>query len=402
MKILIISPFNRDVYNKGAGKVTEYNLIKGLTEVGNEVHIVCFTKDEKILPDNLHIHRFKLPFNNFRSNIKTLNRIHTKVLYFLFIVLATYKALEVTRKTKADIIYGFAGSGAATAYLIAKIKNIPNITRLYGVMILYSFIHRRFQLLLRFDEVLGFKIPCKYLIITNDGTKGDEVAKSLGVPAERIKFWMNGVDDMYIPNFGVEKFRESIGIPRDKKIVLAVSRLVTWKGVDGLINAIPSIVSQYKGIIFLIVGGGPEREHLENLSNELNVKDYVKFVGGVPHDEVKYYMNGADIFVSLCNRLSNVGNSLLEAMRCGRCIVTLNTGATGEIIKNNETGILLDVNNINKLPEVIIKLLKDEKLREKLGMNARKYASEHFQTWDERINREIKLVENVYKTNENG
>jgi len=397
MNILIISPLGI-WYKKGGGTPTKYKLIKGFIDAGHEIHLLCpLEKDKDSSINNLHIHEFRLPLSNFRSNIKTLNRIHTKISYFLFILLATNKALKVTRKTRPDIIYGFAGSGAVTAYLIAKIRNIPNITRLYGAMMLYSFIHRRFQLLLRFDEVLGFKIPCKYLIITNDGTKGDEVAKSLGVPAERIKFWMNGVDDMYIPNFGVEKFKESIGIPRDKKIVLAVSRLVTWKGVDGLINAIPSVVSQYKDVIFLIVGDGPEREHLENLTNELNVKDYVKFAGAIPHDEVKYYMNSADIFVSLCNPLSNVGNSLLEAMRCGRCIVTLNTGATGEIIKNKETGILLDVNNINKLPDVIIKLLKDEKLREKLGMNARKYASEHFQTWDERIKMEIKLIEDIHR-----
>ena len=396
MKIFGISPWGDLWYTKSGGTPTLYNLIKGFIDAGHEVHLVCPLEENEATPlNNLHIHRFKLPFNNFRSNIKTLNRIHTKILYFLFILLATHKALKVTRKTRPDIIYGFAGSGAVTAYLIAKMRNIPNITRLYGTF-LYPFIHRRFQLLLRFDEVLGFKMPCKYLIITNDGTKGDEVAKSLGVPAKRIKFWMNGVDDIHIPNFGVEKFRESIGIPKDKKIVLAVSRLDTWKRVDRLINAIPPIVSQYKDIIFLIVGDGPEREHLENLTNELNVKDYVKFVGGVPHDEVKNYMNSADIFVSLYD-ISNVGNPLLEAMRGGRCIVTLNTGATGEIIKNNENGILLDVNSITELPDVIIKLLKDEKLREKLDMNARKYASEHFQTWDERIKMEIKFIVDIPK-----
>jgi len=396
MNILIISPLGI-WYKKGGGTPTKYNLMKGFIDAGHEVHLLCpLEKNKDSSINNLHIHEFRLPLSNFRSNIKTLNRIHTKILYFLFILLATHKALKVTRKTRPDIIYGFAGSGAVTAYLVGKIKGIPNITRLFGVIFLYSFIHRPFQLLLRFDEIFPLILTCKYLIITNDGTKGDEVAKRFGVPAERIKFWMNGVDDIYIPNFGVEKFRESIGIPKDKKIVLAVSRLGELKRVDRNINAIPSVVSQYKDVIFLIVGDGPEREHLENLTHELNVNDYVKFVGGVPHDEVKYYMNSADIFVSLSD-YSNVVNPLLEAMRCGRCIVTLNTGATGEIIKNNETGILLDVNSIGELPNVIIKLLKDEKSREKLGTNARKYASEHFQTWDERIKMEIKLIEDIHR-----
>jgi len=99
------------------------------------------------------------------------------------------------------------------------------------------------------------------------------------------------------------------------------------------------------------------------------------------------------------NDLSNVGNPLLEAMKCGKCVVTLNTGATAEIIKNDENGILLDIDNINNLPNIIIQLLNDDKSRDRLGHNARKYALEHFQTWDERIQMEIKFVEKLYSKN---
>jgi len=205
---------------------------------------------------------------------------------------------------------------------------------------------------------------------------------------------MNGVDDLYIPDFDIGKFKESIGVSKDKKVILAVSRLVKWKRVDRIINAIPLVISKYNNVIFMIVGDGDDKAYLENLVEKLNIKDYVKFIGAVPHNEVKYYMNAADIFIST-NDLSNVSNSLLEAMKCGKCVVTLNTGETSEIIKNNENGILLDVNYINNLPNVIIQLLNDEKLRNKLGRNARKYALENFLTWDQRIKMEIKFIEEL-------
>lgn len=396
MKILVILPFNRLWY---AGTPILFNLIKGFTDVGHEVHIVLFnkTKDEEVSLRGLYVYSFGLPLANLRSNIKVLNWIYAKILYFLFILLAVRKSLEIAKKIKPDVVYGFASSGAVAAYFVAKIKNILNVTRIFGTF-LYPFINHPIQLLLRFDEFLAFKIPCKYLIITNDGTKGDEVARSLGVPSERIKFWMNGVDDMYDPNFNTEEFKKSIGISEDKKIVLSVSRLVGWKRVDRIINAIPLVVSQYKDVIFLVVGDGEERNNLENLANKLNIKDYIKFIGAVSHEKIIKYMNSADIFVSMYN-LSNMGNPLLEAMRCGKCIVTLNTGATGEIIQNNKNGILLDTDNVNGVSGVIIKLLNDEKLRKTLGINVREYASNHFQSWNERIQMEINLIEKIRNKN---
>lgn len=395
MKVFVISPFSKLMYKKGGGTPTKYNLIKGFTDAGHEVHMICPSDNAPTNPiKELQIHRFKLPFNNFRSDMRALNLVHIKVLYFLFIFLATCRALAIARKIGPDVVYGFGCSGAVAAYIIGKMEGIPNITRLFGTMRLYEFIHRPFQLLIRFDEVLAIKTPCGYLVITNDGTKGDVVARSLGVPFERIKFWMNGVDDMLIPNFNVEEFKKSIGIPEHKKVILVVSRLTKWKRVDRVINAAPSIVSQYKDAMFLIVGDGPEKNNLEKLTHELNIEKHVKFTGMVPHSEVKKYLNCASIFVSM-HDTTNLVNPVLEAMTCGRCIVTLDVGGTSEVIKNNWNGILLDVNDVGELPNVIVRLLNDKKLREKLSKNARRYALDLFQTWGERYGMEVRLIEEI-------
>jgi len=61
----------------------------------------------------------------------------------------------------------------------------------------------------------------------------------------------------------------------------------------------------------IIKGDGPERKILEQLSNKLGIKQYIRFEGASPH---------------------NVGNPLLEAMMRGKCIVTLNNGDTGRFI----------------------------------------------------------------------
>jgi glycosyltransferase involved in cell wall biosynthesis len=109
-------------------------------------------------------------------------------------------------------------------------------------------------------------------------------------------------------------------------------------------------------------------------------------------------MNAADVFVSVSD-FSNVSNALLEAMICGKCIVALDTGDTGELIQHDWTGKLIKAESeeeiVTKLSKAIIAVLEDDRLMTRLGENARIYAQEHFQTWEERIMMEIKLVEEL-------
>jgi len=79
----------------------------------------------------------------------------------------------------------------------------------------------------------------------------------------------------------------------------------------------------------------------------------------------------------------------------GKYIITLNNGDTGKFVKNWENGVLLDYEDLPKLPEVIKRLLADEKLRERLGANARKFAEENFWSWEERMEAEIQAVEEL-------
>ncbi|WP_083523454.1 glycosyltransferase family 4 protein [Methanofollis ethanolicus] len=396
LKIAIVSPWSRLFYldNKG-GTPTIYNLVKGLADAGHEVHMICpYEKGQRSIIPGLYIHSYVAPFFSLHIKNRILNGLYAKFKFFSLILFATIRAIRVSRKIDPDVVYGYAGSGAVTAYIISRLWKIPNITRLLGVVYLYSFIDNNLQLLLRFNEVMPFKLSCDALIITNDGSGGDKVANAFGFPEKKLKYWLNGVDEMYLDNFNSKLFKNSIGIDPDTKIILAISRLDKLKRVDRLIRVIPDVVSQINNVMFVIVGDGDERTSLENMVDNLGVRNYVTFTGTIPHDQVKYYLNSADIFVSLYD-ISNVGNPLLEAMMCGRCIVTLNTAATGDIIENNKNGLILDITSLHMLPRIMLELLEDEDLRIRLGKNARMYALEHFETWDQRIQKEVNFIEEL-------
>lgn len=240
---------------------------------------------------------------------------------------------------------------------------------------------------------IALRWPVDLVIMANDGTEGDKALRALGVDENRVRFWMNGVDRSFlelIPDYLVARTREELGLA-DCSVLLALSRLVSWKRVDRIINAMPAIVERNPDVHLVIVGDGDAREGYERLVEHLGIQNFVTFVGAVAHRDTRCYLALADVFVSLYD-LSNLGNPLLEAMMMGKCIVTLNNGATGSIIKNNVNGILLEVDQLGQLPDVIVWLLGNQGARRELGSQARSYAERNFWGWNKRMDEEIGQV----------
>lgn len=390
-----------------------YQVLKALINAGHEIQLFSLndgTSKAEETYEGIHIHRFKVPMErSIRAvqirlgRIKYLGLIGTNLFQFLYLSLYTLSVIKRAgkdgKKARPSLIYAYSAYDAPAAYILSRLYHIPNITKLFGTFITSQALSSPLRLSLKWQEVLAFKLPCKYLIILNDGTQGDKVAQRLGVPAERLKFWRDGVkQEMRDPDFDSDKFKEEQGLEPFLRVILAVSRLAGWKRLERLINAVPSVVSEYKNVVFLIVGDGPERENLERLSRSSGVNKYVRFVSAVTHEKVADYMNAADIFVSV-NDLSNVSNGLLEAMVYSKCIVTLDNGDTGELIQDNQTGKLIRIGNEDEivagLSKTIIDVLEDDGLRARLGKNARIYAQEHFQTWGERTTMEVRLIEKL-------
>jgi len=105
-------------------------------------------------------------------------------------------------------------------------------------------------------------------------------------------------------------------------------------------------------------------------------------------------MVAADTFLSFYD-LSNVGNPLMEAMMSGKPIITLDVGDTGELIKNNENGILFPMDQLDKIPEMMMKIIENKDFTDKIAANALQTAKSEFWTWDERIAVEISKVESL-------
>jgi len=308
-------------------------------------------------------------------------------------------AMEIAKKSRPHIIYGYEIFGAFPAYMLSRILRTPLVLRFQGT-ILYPHLGKK-SLLPLFHHVLAFKVPADHIIIDNDGTYGDLVARSLKVPEKRIKLWMLGVDKAMYPTVNPLVLKEKLGLPKNAKVIMSICRLADWKRVDRLIKAVPHMVEKRKDAFIVIVGEGSEKARLKNLAYKLKISKYVKFIGHIPYRDIPNYLAIADVFVTLQD-LTCLSANTLEAMVCGKCIIALNSGNTRHVIKNNQNGILLNYSELHLLPHFLLELLADEKQRTLLANNAKRYAINNFWTWEERVEAEIKLFKKLTRERTRG
>ena len=315
----------------------------------------------------------------------------------VFPVLAARRAEEVLRREHIDLLYAYEVHGALAVRRLRRRWKLPTVCRFQGT-IMYPTLDNAFARLRRYEEVLALRTPADLYIMTNDGTRGDAVLARLNPHSEgRTCFWRNGLDmARLVPGSprDAAAARRALGITGDRFVLMTACVLLPWKRVDRAIRALPRVRSQLPEALLVILGEGEQRAYLESLARELGVAGAVRFEGAVPQEEVLRYLWASDVFLSL-NDLSNVGNPLLEAMACGKPIVTIDSGATGELIRDGETGLLLPSGEPDKVARAVLRLAQDKNLRRRVGRGARGYATANFWTWEQRLEAELEQVEQL-------
>ena len=139
------------------------------------------------------------------------------------------------------------------------------------------------------------------------------------------------------------------------------------KNVSLQIKATRHIVKQFPQAELWIVGDGEQRQALEELCYPLPVTRYVKFFGW--QENVEKFYRQADVFL-LTSNSEGWGLAVVEAAAQGLPIIMTDVGLAGEVIKNNESGIVIPVDDQKELEKAMIKLIADAELRERLGRSA--------------------------------
>ena len=125
----------------------------------------------------------------------------------------------------------------------------------------------------------------------------------------------------------------------------------------------------------ILVGDGPYRFECERLTRQLNLMDHVKFLG--KQEGLVEILNSADIFL-IPSQSESFGLAALEAMSCGKPVVSSSVGGLPELIKHNETGFIAEFGDVDRMAKYVVDLLTNEKKYEAFSKNSRDRALNKF------------------------
>ncbi|MDB5237321.1 MAG: hypothetical protein JWL88_423 [Parcubacteria group bacterium] len=143
--------------------------------------------------------------------------------------------------------------------------------------------------------------------------------------------------------------------------VVSVGRLVPWKGMRELIDAMTHVQKEVTDVSLIIIGDGPERSALEN-----GAPNFVRFTGALPHAEALGYMNASAAFV-LNSTYEGLSHVLIEALLLGKPIIATDAGGNPELISDEKNGLLVPAGDTDLLTQAIVRVLTDTGLSERLS-----------------------------------
>lgn len=192
-----------------------------------------------------------------------------------------------------------------------------------------------------------------------------------------------------------EKFEAIRDKIKGRKVVLAVGRIVEYKGFEYLVEAGKYLNSD---TVIIIIGGGSLYEELENKIKKLNIEKKVHLVGRV--ESINAYMKNCDVFcLPSISRNEAFGLVLVEALYFGKPLVTTNVEGSGMNYVNihNKTGLVVPPKNPKALAEALNRILSDMSLYRNFGENAkRRFEEFHIDNISDRIIDVYKDIVNEY------
>jgi len=178
-----------------------------------------------------------------------------------------------------------------------------------------------------------------------------------------------------------EEFRDGeASVVAGDRYVLCVAMHNQKKGLDTLIRAFKKVAEAHDRLTLRLVGDGPLRPMLEELTGAAGLSGRIEFLGIRTRPEIVRLMKGAELFV-LPSRAEPFGIALIEAAACRRPIVASRVGGVPEIIQNEVSGLLVPPDDADALSAALLRLLDCPKLRKALGDSAYETVSKRF-TWE--------------------
>jgi 1,2-diacylglycerol 3-alpha-glucosyltransferase len=198
---------------------------------------------------------------------------------------------------------------------------------------------------------------CQHIVVPTRSMK-KQIESEYGLKSD-VSVVPTGID--------LEPYRKADGeVIREKhnwqnnRILISVGRLAPEKNFSRLLKAAALPIHKHPDVRLVLIGDGPERDELEELAEELEIRRQVDFLGKVPFEEIPAYLKAADIF-GFASVSETQGLVCLEALAAGLPVVAVDATGTRDVVQNGVVGLLTS-NSSAALGQGLCRLLDDPEL----------------------------------------
>jgi len=299
-----------------------------------------------------------------------------------FANLKAYKKLKALQKEKDyDIIYCQQPVGGLMGRLIGKKFKKKVIYTAHGFFFFKGCSFKK-KLLYKTAEKWLAKYTDILITINQEDFEAAQkfaakkVYKISGIGLQQDKF-----KDL---NFDKEKFKQSLGIRKDEKVVLSISEMIKRKNYETMIKVISNL--RYENFKYVVCGCGVEEENLKKLTQKLGLEDKIIFLGY--RKDIPKILEISDVFLH-CSHQEGLTMSIMEAMKAGLPVVTSDARGNKDLIEDGKSGFVCPPTNVKLITEKLKKLLDDGVLRAEFGtynkLAVKKYSYENVRKELEKI-----------------
>lgn len=354
------------------------NFIEILKPLSNEIFVITgdFFKSEN---EKVHITSVEHNFQNKPMPIKILKRMLTHLR-------TSFHIIKISKNV--DIVIFFIGTGTyVLPMLSAKIMGKRTILIATGSTAKGS--KNVFgSMLFGMGEII---LPYAFRILEEIN---NHLSDQIVVYSESSIYQLNLTKYNYKISNGarfvdVGNLKAKKELEKRRKLVGYIGRFSKEKGIMNFVDAIPMLFGKDEDIEFLLVGGGLLADEIKETLKKNGVYDKVELTGWVPHDKLPDCLNELKLLV-LPSYTEGLPNIVLEAMACGTPVLVTPVGGIADVIKNGETGFIMESNSPECIAKDVLRVLEYQNL-DGIVKKARKLIEDEY-SYEKAVERYRKIL----------
>jgi len=322
-----------------------------------------------------HLKLYDVP--NLRREVSIINDIRA----FLYL----YKLIK---KENFTIIHTHSSKAGFLGRIAAMLNKTPIVIHTIHGFAFHDYMNSFKKNIFIYLEKLSAKWTHGLVTVSNLNKKK---VVDLGIaPIEKLKNIYSGIDLTLFINEKNDQFRKELNLDSNHLLLGSVGRLSNQKDPITMIEAFCIVIKRFPSAHLTLVGDGELRDEILIKINQLQLNGRVHLTGN-KNDPWKIY-HSLDLFI-MSSIYEGLGRSITEALSCGVPVVCTSVEGVPEIVRDNETGILVPPKDPDALATGIMKSLNDMDNAKRMAEEGRKFVNENFD-----VNKMVDDIDSLYDT----